>query len=85
MNKDEKNKQGSNLINEFDNIINSMKSNSFSVEKANETACKLCDFRQQLEIFSMRFGVDDPLVKKLETMVTNAEAVLKQHSSYAYI
>jgi len=85
MNKDERNKQGSDLIKEFDNIINSMKSNSFSVEKANETAFKLGDFRQQLEIFSMRFGVDDPLVKKLETMATNAEEVLKQHSSYTYI
>jgi hypothetical protein len=85
MNKDEKNKQGNNLIKELDNIINSMKSIGFSAEKANEAAFKLGGFRQQIEIFSMRFGVNDPLVKKLEAMSTNAEEVLKQNHSSSYI
>lgn len=85
MNKDEKNKQGNNLINELDNIINSMKSIGFSAEKASEAAFKLGDFRQQLEIFSMRFGVNYPLVKKLTAMTQKAEEQLKQHQAFAYI
>jgi|GEM_PF-2325429 len=85
MNKNEKNKQGSNLINELGTIINSMQSIGFSAEKANEAAFKLGGFRQQIEAFSMQFGVDDPLVKKLKAMTEKVEEQLKQHPSFTYI
>lgn len=85
MNKDEKNKQGNNLINELDNIIKSTKSIGFSAEKASEAAFKLGSFKDQIEIFSMHFGVDDPLVKKLSAMTKKAEEQLKQHHSSVYI
>lgn len=85
MDKNEKNTQGKNLINELDSIINSMKSIGFSAEKANEAAFKLGGFRHQLEIFSMRFDINDPLVKKLEAMISRAEEQLKQHPSFSYI
>jgi hypothetical protein len=85
MNKDEKSKQGHELINQLDNIIKSTKSIGFSAEKANEAVFKLGQFNSQIEIFSMRFGVNDPLVKKLTATAQKLEEQLKQHQAFAYI
>lgn len=85
MNNNEKNKLEANMTNKLDKIINSTNKIDFSAEEINKLIFELSGFRNQIEICTMNFGENAPVVNKLVAIVDRAIKKLNQHSALTYI